>query len=194
MRTNAPYSVTSAFRGLAVALALAALTARADLRISAPAGMPVGKTISAEQFWQEFDHTLPAGVWVSPLENREYEIVSAHWMRRSFLPALAEQMKVLWAKGIPQEDSAGNCSGFALVFRLMLGLSAMESHARAPATATVVVYQGKPFGGLSATQENHCVALVLTDEGPWIVEAQSGAHIAISEYPNLSTIKLVSVH
>ena len=76
----------------------------------------------------------------------------------------------------------------------MLGLSAMESHAHAPATATVIVYQAKPFGGLSATQENHCVALVLTDEGPWIIEAQSGAHVAISDYPNLSTIKLVSVH
>ncbi|MEJ1970969.1 MAG: hypothetical protein WDM96_00110 [Lacunisphaera sp.] len=76
----------------------------------------------------------------------------------------------------------------------MLNLSAMEARARAPATATIVVYQEKAFGGLSATKENHCVAFVLTDEGPWIIEAQSGAHVAVRDYPNLSTVKLVSVH
>jgi hypothetical protein len=179
---------------LALLLALTLPTARADLGISAPSGMPTGKTVTAEQLWQEFDRTLPSGVWVSPLENAEYEVVSAKWMRRTFLPAVRRQMKTLWARDIPEEDAAGNCSGFALVFRLMLGLSAMEAHARAPATATVIVHQDKPFGGLGATQENHCVAFVLTDEGPWIIEAQSGSYIALGDYPNRETIRLVSVH
>ena len=156
--------------------------------------MPTGQTVKAEQLWEEFDRTLPAGVWVSPLENTEYEVISAHWMRRSFLPALKGEMKDLWARRIPQENTAGNCSGFALVCRLMLGLAAMESHARAPATATVIVKQDKPFGGLDATRENHCVAFVLTDEGPWIIEVQSGVYAKLSDYPNLGTVKLVSVH
>jgi len=179
---------------LVAALLLGVLPARADLRIVAPSGMPPGKTISAEKLWQEFDRTLPPGVWVSPLESREYAVISAQWLRRTFLPALSEQMKTLWADGIPEEDTAGNCSGFALVCRLMLGLSAMQAHARAPATATVIVHQDRPFGGLSATKEDHCVAYVLTDEGPWIIEAQSGAHVAVADYPNRATIKLVSVH
>jgi len=174
-----------------LALAISASAARV---VRAPGGMPTGKTVTAEQLWQEFDHNLPAGVWVSPLENSEYEVISARWLRSSFLPAVQEEMKSLWRQGIPEENSAGNCSGFALVFRLMLGLAAMEAHARAPATATVIVSQQKPFGGLSATLENHCVAFVLTDEGPWIVEAQSGAHTRLAEYPNLPTVKLVSVH
>jgi hypothetical protein len=179
----------------AIALALlVALGARADLSVRAPGGMPTGRTVTAEQLWLQFNQALPAGVWVSPLENSEYEVISARWMRGSFLPALRDQMKNLWARGIPQEDSAGNCSGFAMVFRLMLGLAAMESHARAPATATVIVAQEKPFGGLDATKENHCVAFVLTDEGPWIVEAQSGTYTRLAAYPNLPTVKLVSVH
>jgi hypothetical protein len=77
---------------------------------------------------------------------------------------------------------------------LMLSLSAMDVHACAPAAATVIVRQERPFGGLSATKENHCVDFVLTDEGPWIIEAQSGAYTTIDAYPNRGTIKLVSVH
>jgi len=180
--------------GLAVLLGCAALTAWAGMDVHTPSGMPTGKTVTAEQLWQEFDRALPPNVWVSPLENRRYEVISARWMRRDFLPALKVQMKQLWDKNIPQEDSAGNCNGFALIARLMLTLSAMEAHACAPATATVIVYQGKPFGGLTGTKEDHCVAFVLTDEGPWIIEVQSGAYTKISDYPNRDTIKLVSVH
>jgi hypothetical protein len=111
--------------------------------------MPTGKTVTAEQLWEVFDHALPPDVWVSPLENGQYEVISAKWMRQDFLPALKQQIKALWERGIPEEDAAGNCSGFALVCRLMLSLSAMEAHARAPAAATVIVKQEKPFGGLA---------------------------------------------
>jgi hypothetical protein len=179
---------------LAAVLGCSAVTAWADLGVYAPSGMPTGKTVTAEELWQQFDHSLPPNVWVSPLENGKYEVISAKWMRRTFLPALKRQMKIMWDQRIPQEDSAGNCNGFALVSRLMLSLSAMDAHANAPATATVIVKQDKPFGGLYASREDHCVAFVLTDEGPWIVEVQSGAYTKMSDYPNLGTIKLVSVH
>lgn len=181
-------------RWLAVALSCAAVTGWAALGVYAPADMPTGKTVTAEQLWEVFDQSLPPDVWVSPLENSQYEVISAKWMRRNFLPALKDQMKEFWRMGIPEEDSAGNCGGFALVCRLMLNLSAMEAHARAPAVATVIVKQEKAFGGLSATKENHCVAFVLTDEGPWIIEAQSGVYTKIADYPNRETIQLVSVH
>lgn len=178
----------------AVTVAAAALTAQARLGLTIPTGMPTGHTITAEKFWEEFDRTLPEGVWISPLENTEYEVVSAEWMRRAFLPTLKRKMKDLWDRGIPAEDSASNCSGFALVCRLMLGLSAMEARAAAPATATVIVKQNLPFGGLDATMENHSVAFVLTDEGPWIIEVQSAEYVRLQDYPNLATVKLVSVH
>ena len=179
---------------LSVVLSLALVSTSAGLDVHAPAGMPTGRTVTAEQLWQEFNRTLPPDVWVSPLENSHYEVISARWMRQTFLPSLKLQMKELWARGIPEEDTAGNCSGFALVCRLMLSLSAMSVHARAPATATVIVSQEHAFGGLSATMENHCVAYLLTDEGSWIIEAQSGEYIKIADYPNRGTIKLVSVH
>jgi hypothetical protein len=35
---------------------------------------------------------------------------------------------------------------------------------------------------------------VLTDEGPWVLEVQSGEFTALRDYPNRTTIKLVSVH
>jgi hypothetical protein len=179
---------------LAVVLAFAAIPSWAGMGIYAPSGLPTGKTVTAEKLWQEFDRTLPPDVWVSPLENSEYEVISAKWMRQTFLPALKREMKSLWDDGIPQENSAGNCNGFALICRLMLSLSAMQAHAHAPATATMIVRQEKSFGGLSATMEDHCVAFVLTDEGPWVIEVQSGAYIKIADYPNRGTIKLVSVH
>lgn len=193
LSATSPRSLT---RTLLVALAFAwtATAGGASLSITAPSRMPTGKTVTADKLWQEFNQALPPDVWVSPLESNEYEVISATWMRRDFLPALRRQMKALWEKNIPEENSAGNCSGFALVARLMLSLSAMEAHARAPAAATVIVTQNKPFGGLDATRVDHCVALVLTDEGPWIIEVQSGAYVRIADYPNRATIKLVSVH
>lgn len=175
-------------------LSLAVASASAGIEVTAPSGMPKGTTVTAEKLWEEFDRTLPPGVWVSPLESTHYEVISAQWMRRAFLPALKRQMKALTAKGIPEDNSAGNCSGLALVGRLMLTLSAMDAHARSPAVATVIVTQNKAYGGLGATWEDHCVAFVLTDEGPWIIEVQSGAYTAIDAYPNRESIKLVSVH
>jgi hypothetical protein len=179
---------------LAAVLSLAVVSTSAGLDIRAPAGMPTGKTVTAEQLWQEFNRTLPPDVWVSPLENNQYEVISATWIRRSFLPALQRQMKELRDRGISADNTAANCNGFALVCRLMLNLSAMEARARAPATATVIVSQEHPFGGIDASMENHCVAYVLTDEGPWIIEAQSGEYTKITDYPNWKSIKLVSVH
>jgi hypothetical protein len=192
-RTRRPAFLWPA-RLLAVSLALTALVASASLHFSTPSSMPTGRHVTASQLWSEFDRALPPGVWVSPLENQEYEVISAHWMRRSFLPSLKRQMKTLWDKQLPEDNRAANCNGFALMCRLMLGLSAMEARARAPAAATVIVHQGKPFGGLAATNEDHSVAFVLTDEGPWIIEVQSGTYVNLADYPNRETIKLVSVH
>ena len=58
----------------------------------------------------------------------------------------------------------------------------------------MIVFQGRPFGGLAATAEKHSVAFVLTDEGPWIIEVQSGEYTPLADYPNRETIRLVSVH
>lgn len=171
-----------------------ALVTRAELQLTAPGGLPHGKTVSAQKLWEEFDRSLPPGVWISPLQNEEYLIISAQWLRRSFLPALNRQMDQFARQKIGAENSAANCNGFALLARLMLNLSAMATNAPAPATATMIVHQAAPFGGLSATQENHSVAFVLTDEGPWIIEVQSGEHVKLADYPNRSTIKMVSVH
>ncbi|MBI5771491.1 MAG: hypothetical protein HZA93_27195 [Verrucomicrobia bacterium] len=179
---------------LTLTLTLATGIARAELHLSAPGGLPLGPTVTARKLWEEFDRALPAGVWVSPLENKEYLVISAQWMRRSFLPALNRQMELFSQQNLGADHSAANCNGFALVCRLMLGLSAMAARAPAPATATMIVHQSAPFGGLEATRENHSVAFVLTDEGPWVIEVQSGEYVKLADYPNRSTIKLVSVH
>jgi hypothetical protein len=180
--------------GLALVLAWATAAAGADIRVAAPGDMPVGATVTAEQLWQEFDRDLPPGVWVSPLQNLEYQVISAQWMRRSFLPALKRQMASFTRQNLPADNTAANCNGFALVCRLMLNLSAMSARAAAPAAATVIVFQGQPFGGLEATEEKHSVAFVLTDEGPWIIEVQSGEYAKLADYHNRATIRLVSVH
>lgn len=179
---------------LALAASALVCTARGSLSVSAPDSFPTGRTVTAEQLWQEFDGNLPDGVWVSPLESERYEVISALWLRRTFLPSLRRQTENMRRRNIPEGDTAANCSGFALVCRLMLALSAMDAGAHSPATATVIVHQDHPFGGLDATRENHCVAFVLTDEGPWIIEAQSGAFTQLAQYPNRTSIKFVSVH
>lgn len=199
--TPAPFTLalTAARRqvrlaGVGLALLVGTATAFAGLHLYAPAGMPTGRTVTATELWEEFDRVLPPGVWISPLENARYEVISARWMRREFLPSLQRQMKKLWEQDIPEENRAANCNGFALICRVLLNLSAMSARAHGPAAATVIVRHDRPFGGLVPTHEDHSVAFVLTDEGPWIIEVQSGVHTPLRDYPNRDTIKLVSVH
>jgi len=132
-----PHPLALRCLALAVVLTWSVATAQADLRLVAPADMPSGKTITAESLWQEFDRDLPPGVWISPLQNLEYQVISAQLMRRSFLPALKRQMATFSRQNLPADNSAANCNGFALVCRLMINLSAMSARAAAPATATV---------------------------------------------------------
>lgn len=186
--------ILRSLRGAVLFLTLAAATAWADLKILAPGRMPSGRTVTAAQLWEELDRGLPDGVWVAPLQNSTYEVISAKWLRRDFLPSLKRQMQAFRDKDLPEDNSAANCNGLALIARLMLNLSAMDARAHAPAAATVIVRHDKNFGGLSATHEDHSVAFVLTDEGPWIIEVQSGVHTPLADYPNRSTIKLVNVH
>jgi len=174
--------------------AVLAVAAHAGINLYAPDGMPTGRSVTATELWETFDQALPPGIWISPLENERYEVVSARWLRRTFLPALRRQMQEFRARDLPARGRAANCNGFALVCRVMLNLSAMAARAHGPAAATVIVHHAQAFGGLPATDEDHSVAFVLTDEGPWIIEAQSGAYTPLSAYPNLTQIKLVSVH
>jgi hypothetical protein len=173
---------------------LLAVAAHAGINLYAPDGMPTGRSVTATELWETFDRNLPPGIWISPLENERYEVVSARWLRRTFLPSLRRQMNDFRTRDLPERGRAANCNGFALVCRVMLNLSAMAARAHGPAAATVIVHHAQAFGGLPATNEYHSVAFVLTDEGPWIIEAQSGAYTPLSAYPNLSQIKLVSVH
>ncbi len=180
--------------GWVLGVVVAVATSCGGISVSTPTNMPIGQTITAEHLWEKFDASLPPGVWVAPLESSDYEVISARWMRQSFLPALRAQMIELWHRGLPKDNYAANCSGFAAVGKLMLTISAMVAHAHTPAVAIVIVKQDQPFGGLDATREDHCVAFVLTDEGPWIIEVQSAEYIDIADYPNREKIKLLSVH
>lgn len=179
---------------LSAALLLEPTPADASLSLRAPSGMPSGRTITAGALWEELNRLLPPGVWVSPLESEQYEVISAAWLRRTFLPSLRRQMRELWDRDLPIDDRAANCNGFALLCRTMLHLSAMDAGAYGPAAGTAIVRQDRPFGGLIATKEDHKVAFVLTDEGLWIIEAQSAAHVSARDYPNLTSVKLVSIH
>lgn len=197
---NSPRSsppVHSWWRGAAavmLALVLAGTSSSANLRFMAPGDMPTGRTITATELWEELNRTLPAGVWISPLQNETYQVVSAKWLRRTFLPSLRRQMKQIWDQRLPADNTAANCNGFALVCRLLLNISALSTQDSAPATATLIVQHERPFGDLPATHVPHSVAWVLTDEGPWVIEVQSATPIALSDYPNREFIKLVNVH
>ena len=180
---------------LALGLILTTATAGARLDVETPRGeMPRGKTVTAEALWESLNAELPANVWVSPLENKEYEVISAKWMTKQFLPQLSRIMDDFRASHLPEDDTAGNCNGLGLVGKLLIELSAIEVHAKAPAAASVIVKQQFAFGGVDATKVGHYVLLVLTDEGWWVIEAQSGKHVPLHDYPNRATIHQVSIH
>lgn len=83
-----------------------------------------------------------------------------------------------------------DCDNFALLYKSLMGISAYKSQeASEPAVAVLVVRQMHEFGGIPGTEELHMVNLVMTNNGWFVFEPQTGKYTLLERYPNQEYIQ-----
>ena len=83
-----------------------------------------------------------------------------------------------------------DCDNFAMLYKSLMGISAYKSaYSAEPSVAVVVVRQVNEYGGIPASEGFHMVNLVMTNNGWFIFEPQSGKYILLENYPNQEYIE-----
>lgn len=102
--------------------------------------------------------------------------------------------KLKFENGIMPIDQKENldCDNFAMLYKSLMGISAYKSaDNEEPSVAVVVVSQINEYGGIPASKGLHMVNLVMTNNGWFIFEPQSGKYILLEKYPNQEYIKYI---
>ena len=82
-----------------------------------------------------------------------------------------------------------DCDNFALLYKSLMGISSYKGKGtKEPAIAVMVVEQREAFGGIPAGYL-HKINLVFTNQGWYVLEAQTGEFIKLEDYPNQKYIK-----
>ena len=101
--------------------------------------------------------------------------------------------KLKFENGIMPIDQEENldCDNFALLYKSLMGIGAYKNgNKNEPAVAVLIVEQRHAFGGIPASPGSlHMINLIITNNGWFIFEAQTGAKKLIEEYPNQEYLK-----
>lgn len=162
--------------------------------ISAPDSFPSPGPITAQQIYDELTALLPEGVWIAPMQYEEYAILQSRWLRRELSPRVQRTTKSIFDKRLTAPDRAANCNAFTALLRFSAQLAAIGASGRQPAIGALVVMQEDGFGGVSATQELHSVAIARTELGWVVIEAQTGTEVPLPLYPNLRRARFLNLH
>ena len=83
-----------------------------------------------------------------------------------------------------------DCDNFAMLYKSLMGISGYKSPNKSePSVAVVVVRQVNEYGGIPASSGLHMVNLVMTNNGWFILEPQTGKFILLENYPNQEFIE-----
>lgn len=100
--------------------------------------------------------------------------------------------KLKFENGIMPIDQKENldCDNFAMLYKSLMGISGYKSLNKSePSVAVVVVRQVNEYGGIPASNGLHMVNLVMTNNGWFIFEPQSGQFTLLEQYPNQEFIE-----
>jgi len=83
-----------------------------------------------------------------------------------------------------------DCDNFAMLYKSLMGISGYKSEEKGePSVAVVVARQVNEYGGIPASSGLHMVNLVMTNNGWFILEPQTGKFILLENYPNQEFIE-----
>lgn len=104
--------------------------------------------------------------------------------------------KLKFENGIMPIDQKENldCDNFAMLYKSLMGISGYKSKEKSePSVAVVVVRQVNEYGGIRASNGLHMVNLIMTNNGWFILEPQTGKFILLEEYPNQEFIQYLII-
>ena len=86
-----------------------------------------------------------------------------------------------------------DCDNFAMLYKSMMSVSAYKANSdNEPCVALLVVRQVNKFGGVP-TGGLHMVNLVMTNQGWFVIEPQTGEFISLEKYPNQQYVQLLII-
>ena len=78
-----------------------------------------------------------------------------------------------------------DCDNFAMLYKSLMGISGYKSNQeKEPSVAVMVVRQNEEYGGIPASKGLHMVNLIMTNNGWFVFEPQTGKFILLEQYPN----------
>jgi len=125
--------------------------------------------------------------------DTKYKQVDYYWFRKFnnwFRDLLFENGIMSLGDGTENLD----CDNFAMLYKSMMSVSAYKSkEPHEPCVALIVVRQVNEFGGIPGTGGLHMVNLVMTNQGWYIVEPQTGEFVLLEKYPNQQHLQLLLI-
>lgn len=147
----------------------------------------IGLYFAQQKTFNWVDTKVPTDIKVT-LFDANYKAVDYYF----FLKFNKWFEKLKFENGIMAMDQKENldCDNFAMLYKSLMGISGYKSSSESePSVAVVVVRQVNEYGGIPASNGLHMVNLVMTNNGWFIFEPQSGKFILLENYPNQEFIK-----
>ena len=135
--------------------------------------------------------SIPTDVDMFLLDNK-YREVDYYWFRKFnnwFQDMLYENnMQALGGNG-----ETADCDNYAMLYKSLMSAAAYKSGDKTePAVLLMLVQQRESFGGVPAGGAHLCI-MVMTNQGWFVVEPQTGQFDELKNYPNQSTVRLLMI-
>jgi hypothetical protein len=147
----------------------------------------IGLYFAQQKTFNWVDTKVPTDIKIT-LFDANYKAVDYYF----FLKFNKWFKKLKFENGIMPIDQKENldCDNFAMLYKSLMGVSGYKSSSESePSVAVVVVRQANEYGGIPASNGLHMVNLVMTNNGWFILEPQTGKFILLENYPNQEFIE-----
>lgn len=147
----------------------------------------IGLYFAQQKTFNWVDTKVPTDIKVT-LFDANYKAVDYYF----FLKFNKWFERLKFENGIMPIDQKENldCDNFAMLYKSLMGISGYKSSNKSePSVAVVVVRQVNEYGGIPASNGLHMVNLVMTNNGWFILEPQTGKLILLENYPNQEFIE-----
>lgn len=130
---------------------------------------------------------VPTTIKVLLVDNK-YGAVEYYWFRK-FNNWFKE---LLFVNGVSAGvDSSENldCDNFAMLYKSLMSVAAYKAgDTKEPACALLTLRADNEFGGVPGNGALHMNILVMTNQGWYVVEPQTGVFTLLENYPNQHTV------
>ena len=133
---------------------------------------------------------VPRDINMVLLDNH-YRVVDYYWFRK-FNNWFAEMKHNNGLNAGQGARENMDCDNYSMLYKSMMSAAAYKSGAVSePAVAMVVTKQLKEFSSIPATGGLHMLIFVMTSQGWFIVEPQTGDFVELHKYPNQQGMNLI---